>query len=54
MGPVGVEGGGMSLETAVGQLTNSLRGLLDQLRAVLEQPLNDDDEEEEEQDSNDR
>ena len=45
-----VGGEGVNLEAAVGQLTTSLRGLLDQLRVVLERPL---DEDEIEQDSDD-
>ena len=45
-----VGGDGVNLEAAVGQLTQSLRGLLDQLRVALERPL---DEDEVEQDSDD-
>ena len=45
-----VGGDGVNFEAAVGQLTQSLRGLLDQLRVALERPL---DEDEVEQDSDD-
>ena len=53
-GAVGGGEGGVSLEAAVGQLTHSLRGLLDQLRVVLERPVNDDDEREQDSDDDDR
>ena len=53
-GAVGGGEGGVSLEAAVGQLTHSLRGLLDQLRVVLERPVNDDNEREQDSDDDDR
>ena len=53
-GAVGGGEGGVSLEAAVGQLTHSLRGLLDQLRVVLERPVDDDNEREQDSDDDDR